>query len=366
MNVWHPAISLLEPPGSPGDVRIAEVTERLMARLRSLPGVQRVGGIDQFPLRSGGPSGTFLVLQRPDDVESFDDYRRLAADPSRTGNAEFLVASPEYFGAMGIPLRRGRLFDSRDSSDAPHVAVISASLADVRWPGEDPLGKLIQFGGMDGDLRPFTIVGVVGDVKERSLSAAPRPMFYTDYRQRPRKAFEFHVVIQGRFDAAATMEAARRIARDVDPEMPIDVRTLEDIVSVSLADRRFVLLLVALFGGLALVLATTGIYGVVAYMASQRTSEIGVRIALGAREAQVVKLLVRQGLLFAAAGVGAGLAAAFALTRVLASMLYGVGATDLATFAAAGAALLAAALAASWIPARRAARIEAVEALRHE
>jgi predicted permease len=366
MDLWHPAVSLLEAPGSPGDLRIAATTEALMARLRALPGVERVGGIDQFPLRSGGPSGTFLVLRRPDEVASFEDYRRLALDRARTGNAEFLVASPGYFAAMGIPLLRGRLFDTRDSMDAPHVAVISASLAKARWAGEDPLGKLIQFGGMDGDLRPFTIVGIVGDVVERSLGAAPRPMFYTDYRQRPRKAFEFHVVIQGRFDVAATSEAARRIARDEDPEMPIELQTLEDIVSSSLADRRFVLLLVALFGGLALMLATTGIYGVVSYVASQRTAEIGVRVALGAHAGEVVRLLVRQGIVFAGAGVAAGLVGAFALTRLLGSMLYGVGAADPATFVTAAVALLAAAVVASWIPAHRAARIDPVEAVRHE
>jgi hypothetical protein len=266
---------------------------------------------------------------------------------------------------MGIPLVRGRLFDARDTREAPHVAVISASLAETRWPGEDPLGKLIEFGNMDGDLRPFTVVGVVGDVQEYGLGERPRPAFYADYRQRPSTASTFHVVIQGAFDVAGMTATARRVANELDPEVPTAFKPLREVVSASLADRRFLLLLIALFGGVALTLATTGVYGVVAYMAAQRTPEIGVRVALGARERDVVKLIVRQGAAFALAGVAVGLLAAFALTRVLAGFLYGIGAADPPTFAVTGVALLVAAIVASWIPAQRAARIDAVEALRH-
>jgi putative ABC transport system permease protein len=338
-----------------------------MARLRAVPGVQRVGGMDAFPLEIEGPSnGTFLILQRPDEVSSLQDLQDLARQPARSGNAEFRVASAGYFGAMGIPLIRGRLFDERDAPEAPHVALVSASLAGTRWPGEDPIGKLIFFGNMDGDPRPFTIVGVVGDVHDHGLGAPPRPTFYAYYRQRPRRASEFHIAIVGRGDAATLMTSAGRIARALDPQVPTRLQRIEDVVSGSLAGRRFVLLLLGLFGGLALVLATTGVYGVIAYMASQRTPEIGVRMALGARGADVVRLFLRQGAIFAVAGIVAGLAAALALTRLLGSLLYGIGAADPLSFALTTAVLLAAALVASWIPARRAARLDPMKALRHE
>jgi putative ABC transport system permease protein len=362
MDVWLP-----DAQGAAGARRNADFLEQLMARLRGTPGIEAVGGVDAFPLQNEGPgNGTFLILQRPDEVSNFDDFQRLAHDPARSGNAEFRVASGGYFGTMGIPLVRGRLFDERDAADAPHVAVISASLAQTRWPDEDPIGKLIFFGNMDGDLRPLTIVGVVGDVHDRGIGAPTRPTFYADYRQRPNRASEFHLAIRGRADAASLTTLARRIARELGPTVPTRFQTLEDVVSASLADRRFVLLLLGVFGGLALLLATTGVYGVIAYMASQRTPEIGIRMALGARGADVVRLLVGQGVAFAVAGIAVGLVAALALTRFLSSLLYGVGATDPLSFATTSLMLLLAALAASWIPARRAARVDPMQALRYE
>jgi len=370
MDVWLP-----ETQDPAGLRRNAAFLEQLLARLRAEPGVQRVGGMDAFPLAIEGPSnGSFLILRGLDEVTGFQDrgrlfeaLGRLARDPARSGNAEFRVASAGYFPAMGIPLIRGRLFDDRDAPDAPvDAALISASLARTRWPGEDPVGKLIFFGNMDGDPRPFTIVGVVGDVHDHGLGAPPRPTFYAYYRQRPRRASEFHIAIVGRGDAATLMTSAGRIARALDPQVPTRLQRIEDVVSGSLAGRRFVLLLLGLFGGLALVLATTGVYGVIAYMASQRTPEIGVRMALGARGADVVRLFLRQGAIFAVAGIVAGLAAALALTRLLGSLLYGIGAADPLSFALTTAVLLAAALVASWIPARRAARLDPMKALRHE
>ena len=362
MDVWLPSAR-----DAAGETRNGAFLERLIERLRAIPGIARVGGVNNFPLNSEFyPNGTFLILQRPDEVSSFEDFGRLARQPARIGNAEFRVASAGYFGAMGIPLIRGRLFDERDAPRAPHVAVISASLAQTRWPGEDPLGKLIQFGNMDGDLRPFTIVGVVGDVREQGIGAAVRPTFYAYYRQRPGAAWQFHIVIEGQADVGALATSARRIARELDPEVPTRFQALQEVVSASLANRRFILLLLGLFGGLALVLATTGVYGVIAYTASQRTPEIGVRMALGARGGDVVRMLVTQGARFAVAGIAVGLVTAFALTRFLAALLYGVSATDPLSFSATALVLLLAALVASWIPARRAARVDPMEALRRE
>jgi hypothetical protein len=267
---------------------------------------------------------------------------------------------------MGIPLLRGRVFDARDTRNAPHVAVISASLAEARWPGEDPLGRLIDFTGMDGDLRPFTIIGIVGDIEELGIGAMPPQLFYAEQRQRPRRANEFHVVIEGGGNVAALAAAAREVARELDPQIPVAFRTLREVVAAWMAQRQLVLVLLALFGVLALVLAATGVYGVLSYRVARRTREIGVRVALGARTPDVMRLLVREGAAFAVGGVAIGLAVAIASTRVVASWLYGVGATDPTTFAAVAVAMTGVALAASWVPAYRASRTDAMEALRHD
>jgi putative ABC transport system permease protein len=362
MDLWLPP-----PRHDTEKAELARFHETLIERLRALPGIDRVGGVNDFPFGATYyPNGTFLVLNRPDEVSNFRDFGRLARDPGRAGDAQFRVASDGYFEAMEIPLIRGRLFETRDAPDAPHVAVISQSLAQTQWPGEDPIGKLIQFGNMDGDLRPFTIVGVVGDVRERSLAAEPRPTFYGYYRQRPRVAYRFHTVMQGTLGPASMIAAGRRIVRELDPEVPLRVRLLEDVLSASLADRRFVLLLLGLFSATAMVVATMGIYGVIAYLASQRMQEMGIRIALGARAGHVARLLLGQGASLALTGIAVGLVGAFALTRLLGNLLYAVGAKDPVSFAATSVVMLVAALLASWMPARRAARVDPMVALRTE
>jgi predicted permease len=364
MEVWLPGGQYAGP--SAGDTYIAAFLERLMSRLRMLPGVERVGGINALPLQDRGANGRYILVDRSDEVLSPADWERVGSDRSRTGVANFRVASPEYFAAMGIPVIRGRVFDARDTRDAPHVALISGSLAEARWPGQDPLGRLIQFGGMDGDYRALTIVGIVGDIQEFGIGAKPQPILYADVRQRPRRANEFHVVIQGGGDVAALTAAAREVARGLDPQVPVAFKTLRDVVSAWMADRQFVLVLLTLFGVLALVLAATGVYAVVGYMAARRMPEIGVRVALGARSPDIVRLLVREGAVCAVGGVAIGLAVAIVSTRLVASWLYGVGATDPSTFAAVAVAMLAVALAASWVPAYRASRTDAMEALRHD
>jgi len=373
MDVWLPTevYGGARTELSAGDISIANFLERLVSELQRIPGVERVGGVNHFPLTdpltpSPGSNGNYLLLDRPDQAVRPEDRASLFAEPSRRGNAQFRIASADYFGAMGIPLIRGRVFDARDTRSAPHVAVISASLAEERWPGEDPLGRLIDFTGMDGDVRTFTIIGIVGDIEELGIGAMPQPIFYADVRQRPRRANEFHVVIEGGGDVAALTAAAREVARDLDPQVPVGFRTLRDVVSAWMAQRQFVLVLLALFGVLALVLAATGVYGIVGYRAVRRTREIGVRVALGARAPDVVRLLVREGAMFAVGGVAIGLIVANGSTRLVASWLYGVGATDPMTFAAVAVAMIAVALAATWVPAYRASRTDAMEALRHD
>jgi predicted permease len=373
MDIWLPAEveAGARTDLSAGDAYRAGHLERLMSELRTIPGVERVGGVNHFPLTdpltpSPGSNGNYLLLDRPDQAVSPEGRARLFAEPSRVGNAQFRVASADYFGAMGIPLLRGRVFDARDTRNAPHVAVISASLAEARWPGEDPLGRLIDFTGMDGDLRPFTIIGIVGDIEELGIGAMPPQLFYADQRQRPRRANEFHVVIEGGGNVAALAAAAREVARELDPQIPVAFRTLREVVAAWMAQRQLVLVLLALFGVLALVLAATGVYGVLSYRVARRTREIGVRVALGARTPDVMRLLVREGAAFAVGGVAIGLAVAIASTRVVASWLYGVGATDPTTFAAVAVAMTGVALAASWVPAYRASRTDAMEALRHD
>ena len=339
--------------------------DELIGRLKAIPGVREVGGVTVLPLAGeGGGNGTFLIMNGADEPLDMEGFSRLARDPSRSGNAEYRVASGGYFRAMNIPLVKGRLFDERDTRESPHVAVISESLAKKRWPNEDPLGKVIQFGNMDGDLHPFTIVGVVGDVREEGLASEPAPTFYAFYRQRPWVASDFNLVMQGNVENASVIAAARRAVRELRPDVPPRFRTIETVVSTSVADRRFTLLLIGVFGASALLLATLGVYGVISYLVTQRRQEIGVRIALGAQSTDVMKLVLRQGVLLAAIGIAVGGIAALALTRLIRGMLFGVSTTDPLAFGAVILGMLAVALLASFVPARRAAGIAPMSILR--
>lgn len=289
----------------------------------------------------------------------------MAKVPGRAGYAEYRRATPGYFRAMRIPLLHGRVFDERDHPEAPHAAVVSESLAKATWPGEEPVGKLVQFGNMDGDLRPFTVVGVVGDIHDASLEAAPRPTFYANARQRPGAlSATLNIVLVAAGDPASLMTAARRIVHDLDPQVAPSLQTLEEVFGGSLAERHFQLLLLGFFGATALLLAVVGIYGVISFHVAQRTREIGVRVALGATGEKVVGLVVRQGLLLAGLGVALGLAGALAVTRLMQSLLYRVTTTDPITFLTVPVLLAAAAMLACFLPACRAARVDPVIALR--
>jgi predicted permease len=335
----------------------------LMARLRALPGVTDVGLVSAHPLGAASfPNGLFIEMTRPDELKSLEDVERLGAEAkARAGFAGYRIASEGYFPAMGISLIRGRLFGPEDSSDAPHVAVISASLAETKWPGQDPIGRFIQFGNMDGDLRGFRVVGVVGDVREVSPEIIPGPLFYAYYRQR--MAASFTVVVHAR-RGTALAPAVREIVRSADPELPLRIRTAEEALDRALAGRRFSLTLIGVFSVAALVLATLGVYGLIAYLVAERTREIGIRLALGAAPRDVLRLVLGQGVMLAGLGLAVGVAAFLLFARFVEGMLYGVGAADPVALSAVAALTLAAVLLASYVPARRAMRVSPGLALR--
>ena len=339
--------------------------DEISARLSALPGVAAVGGVNAFPLTGGNrANGTFLIVGRPDEQLDMSQLPALMKDPSRTGDAEFRVAGPGYFKAMNIPLVRGRLFEDRDGPDAPHVAVISASLAKTKWPNEDPIGKIVQYGNMDGDMHPFTIVGVVGDIREASLADQPRATFYASYRQRPRAAGSFYFVIQANA-AESLIPAARRIVNELRPDVPPRFRTIQTVVSNSVADRRFVLVLVGVFGAAAMLLATLGVYSVIAYVVTQRRQEIGVRVALGAQSGDVLRMVLRQGFTLALVGIAIGTAGALLVGRLLSRFLFGIAPNDPVAFGGVILTLAVVALFASFVPALRATRVDPMTALRN-
>lgn len=357
-------------PGSDDEAekaRLLRLQDQVIAAMAAAPGVDAVGSVDVLPLSDYGSNGTFLVVNSPDEVTDFEGWRTLANNPARAGNADYRVATEGYFRAMDIPLIRGRLPDSGDDIDAPPVAVVSERLA-REWPGgEDPIGKLVQYGNMDGDLRAFTVVGVVGDVRERGLDTDPTAAFYGNARQRPNSiAGGLNFVASGDSDVGAVAAIARRTVRSLDPALPMRVRTIEEVFSASLANRRFSLVLLGAFAAAALVLAVTGIYGVVSYLVAQRTREIGIRLALGAPGARVLRMVVGRGLLLALAGVALGVLAALATTRLIAGLLFEVGTRDLLTFTAVPLVITVVAALASWLPARRASRVDPVVAMRAE
>ncbi len=323
--------------------------QQLLERLGQLPGVVAVGGINGLPMTDTGADGTFLIDN----------------DPAHTGHAEYRLASSGYFAAMGIPALRGRVFDASDEPDAPPAAVISQSLAQKYFPGADPIGKRIQFGNMDGDGRLLEIVGVVGNVREVGLDRAPALTVYANAFQRP-QSNSLAMVVRAQGDPATLIPAMRQAVQSLNPEMPTTFHTLMEVYSASLDARRFSLVIFGVFASVALILAMLGLYGIISYAVAQRTHEIGIRIALGAQESDVLKLVVGQGMVLTLIGVAVGLIGAFAVTRLMASLLYGVSAADPLTFAVISLLLTIVAFVACLIPARRATKVDPMIALRHE
>src|SRR6266403_5325230 len=336
----------------------------LIDRLKQLPGVRNVGATSGLPMDGGLPDGMFLLVSQNEIPKTTDGLGAMFQQKERIGNADFCVASDGYFRVLGIPLIRGRIFDGRDGADSPHVAMISESLARGRWPNQDPIGHTIEFGNMDGDLRLLTIVGIVGDTHEYGLDAPPRPTVYVDLFQRPRAAIT--VTMLSDADTRLVSAAARGILQDVNPEIPAKFRTFSQVYSASLGSRKFNVILVGFFGITALLLATTGVFGVMAYSVSRRTREIGVRVALGAGSGDVLRMVLSQGLRTIFIGVAIGIAGSLALTRTVESLLFGVTPTDPLTFGGVTLLLVAAALLACFIPARRATKVDPMVALRYE
>ena len=336
----------------------------LMDRLKQIPGVRKVGATSGLPMDGGLPDGMFLLMNQSEIPKTIDGFGALFQQKERIGNADFCVATDGYFQGLGIPLIRGRIFDERDGANSPHVAVISESLARDRWPNQDPIGHTIEFGNMDGDLRLLTIVGIVGDTHEYGLDAPPRPTVYVNLFQRPRAAIT--VTMLSDADTRAVASAARGILQDLNPEIPARFRTFSQVYSASLGSRRFNVILVGFFGITALLLATAGVFGVMAYSVSRRTREIGVRVALGAGSGDVLRMILGQGLRTIFIGVAIGIAGSLALTRTVESLLFGVTTTDPLTFGSVTLLLVGAALLACYIPARRATKVDPMVALRYE
>jgi len=325
--------------------------DRVLDSLTALPGVAAAAACSSVPV-----SGN-------DRIFSIEVEGQPPRPPEQAVSANWYSISPAYFETMRIPVVRGRVFGERDGPASPRVAIINETLARRIFPGEDPIGRRLFMGIDSGVARE--IIGVVGDVRHYGLDQGVTMQMYEPYRQRPLDSITF--LLSTRTDPGALAGAARRAVLSIDPELPVTgTRTLAAIVADSTAQRRFTLLLLMIFAGTALVLAAVGIYGVVAYTVSQRTHEIGVRMALGAERRAILGLVLRQGMTMVLAGVAAGLGGALLLARLVRAMLFGVGAADPVTYAATVALLSLVAFAATYLPALRATRVEPTTALRCE
>jgi putative ABC transport system permease protein len=342
--------------------------QQLLARIGSLPGVESASAINHLPLAGDVWGNSFIIEGRP------------LPPPGQEPDSINRVSRPGYIRTMGIRLRAGRDFNDRDTADAPGVVMINETIARHYWPSQDPVGKRITFDNPSrkspGAIGPrwLTIVGVIKDVKQDNWMAAPSDEIYEPFQQ----SRDFFAGTAGHFTSMTlvvrTTIAPQSVApaiedtvKALDRNLPVtNVVSMDQVIADTLWQPRFNLQLIGLFAGLALLLAAIGLYGVMSYTVAQRTHEVGLRMALGAGRGDVVKLLVTQGMKLALAGVGLGLAAAFALTRLMTSLLFEVKPTDAATFTVVSVSLFLVALFACYFPARRATKVDPLVALRYE
>ena len=344
---------------------VERLATELTRRLESLPSVQAATYALALPLQIG-PDLPFTIAGKPPrDGGPFN------------GDEQYRPVGPHYFQTLGIPLRRGRLFDERDSSTGPWTLIVNEAMAKKYWPNEYPVGATVTIGkGIAPEMedRPREVVGIVGDVHETGIDQDSPPVMYIPVGQEPNglvalgnRVLPSSWAVRAAGDPAALARALQQEVLHVDLDLPIArVMTMDRILAKSIARQNFNMILLGIFGGIALLLAAIGIYGVMSYTVQQRTNEMGIRIALGAGTGQLLRLVIGHGLVLAAIGVAIGLAASFGLTRLMSSLLYGVKATDVSTFAAVTAVLSAVAVLACYIPARRATRVDPIIALRYE
>jgi putative ABC transport system permease protein len=327
--------------------------QQVFERLRATPGVESIGMVSTLPLGGSFDRTGFHVQDRP------------LQNPSEAPSVDRYSVSPEYFQVMRIALLRGRRFTDQDRMGAPPTAIISDSCARSQFPGQDPIGKRVQLDGRDESKPWATVVGVVGDVRQYGLDRAPNMAVYIPQAQNLN--FGYVLVARTTMDPRRLAGAVRAAFLEADKTQPIyDVKPLEDWLGSSLAQRSFTLALLGLFGALALVLAAVGIYGVITYAVSLRTRELGIRMALGAQRKEVLRMVLLQGAALTGWGLLAGLTASLLLTRFLGSMLYGVKSWDIATSFVVAIILAMVALIASYVPARRATKVDPMMALRYE
>ncbi|HZM88827.1 MAG TPA: ABC transporter permease [Blastocatellia bacterium] len=339
------------PPRYNEKSRRVQFYEQTLQRLAALPGVAAAGATSHLPLTSYNLGGALRV------------EGRLPKEGEKETTAPIGSVNPDYFRAMSIGLRAGRLFTDGDAQDAPSVAVLSETLARELFQDDDPIGKRLFVAGSGAELT--TVIGVVGDIRHQGLDRQIDSAVYLSYRQTPRPGVA--LVLRTTGDPLSLATSLRRAVHEVDPALPVyQVMTMDERLSNSVAARRFNLLLLGGFAVLALVLAGVGVYGVISYVVTARTHEVGIRMALGAQRVDVLRLFIKQGMVRVLIGVGLGLFGAFALTRVMTSMLFGVSANDPTTFAVVASLLCLIAVMACYFPARRAARVDPLVALRHE
>lgn len=331
--------------------------DRLVERAISLPGVRSAGAASFLPVSGGGSVIHFNITGRP------------PKSPNEYVAAGYRAVTPHYFETLGIPLQQGRLITAADNEKTPFVTVINISMARTYFPGENPLGKRLQLGALPDDQVPtMEVVGVVGDVRQ-GLDVDPKAEMYLPYRQADSllPVFLLSIVLRTATDPQLETSALRSAVAQIDPNQPlVRVRTMDENMAATIAQPRFRTWLIGAFAALALLLAAVGVYGVMSYSVTQRTTEIGIRVTMGAQPRDVFRIIVGEGLRLALLGVGVGLIAALILTRTLQSFLYGISSSDPLTFAGVAVLLILVAVAASFFPARRATRVDPMIAMRYE